>query len=108
MFSSKRRRKKWIESLNADGVDHVTAQVMAWAAFPFDDSQRPRDRDFVRTVRSESRDYLRSAKGAGYGEALRLASGTLERWSYLATDANERYYSALYGSIVRGVVPEGV
>lgn len=79
---------------------------MAWAAYPFNDRERPDNRDFAKAVRSHSWTYLRSVKGIGsHGAAHDSALSTLRQMGELANRYGEPYYSRLYAEILQGAIP---
>lgn len=103
-FSSKRSRRKWVTRLTSQGVEEVRAHQIAWAAFPFDDSHRPRSREFDKIVRSESFKFVRERDVDG-DQGHELAVETLRRWASLAGREDESYYSTLYEMLAAGIVP---
>lgn len=105
-FSSKSSRQKWIRNLTSEGdLSKVEATQVAWAAYPFDDGARPKNRDFAKAVRSHSWTFLRSSKGIGSVQAAHeTAMRTLREMSELANRYSEPFYAPLYDWIVKGAI----
>jgi hypothetical protein len=104
--TSKKSRKKWVTSLTSEReLTDAQAGQIAWASFPFNDKERPKNREFEKAVRGLSWEFLGASKRSGLEATHSQAIAYLGRFADLAALHGEPYYGPICKGLVRGDVP---